>query len=522
MVDQGGNIGLDREAAEDGESGGLDFEQVREIAGFVLRAVRRHPKLAVLTFAVVAALGVTVSLTMPRTYNSRVKLLGQRGTAMRILTSPIPGMEQVDNPTRNVTSMIMRRDNLVALAKDAKLAERFDETRSAPLRLKDYVMAKLNGPPSEDDKLQAMVFTLENRLDVLTDEPTSTVIISVDWANPRVAYDLVTLVQKNFLEARYDSDVAVVNDSIAVLEDHGKSELARVDAELEEYQRLVAEKVAAEKAMKANTAIAAAPPTRVYVGVPRAPTSSSAAAAAQPTPDPDLAKSLEQTRLRIKSLEEAQQRTSDGLKAQLLQAQLTLTPMHPTVIALQQQLEAISQPSPELAQLRAEERSLMSQIAPLRAAPVASAPPPAQMLLPIRTAAGGEAVDAGPAQPPLPLLPAPSLDRDGQLQLAESKLGSAIRAYEDTMGRIDAVKVELDITRAAYKHKYTVVTPAEIPAKPKKSTAQQIGIGAVVGGLALAVLLAAAVDFLKGSILESWQVRRRLKIEVLGELDGPS
>jgi uncharacterized protein involved in exopolysaccharide biosynthesis len=119
-------------------------------------------------------------------------------------------------------------------------------------------------------------------------------------------------------------------------------------------------------------------------------------------------------------------------------------------------------------------------------------------------------------------LPAVALERDGTLQLAQSKLAGAIRAYEDAMARIDAAKVELDITEAAYKHRYTVVSPAELPKKPKKATARLVGAGSVLGAALLAVLLAAVLDVLAGLILESWQVRRGLKLEVLGEIEQSS
>jgi hypothetical protein len=125
-------------------------------------------------------------------------------------------------------------------------------------------------------------------------------------------------------------------------------------------------------------------------------------------------------------------------------------------------------------------------------------------------------VDAGsPPDASLPL----SLDQDGTVQLAGSKLAAAIRGYQDAMNRIDAAKVELEITRTLYKHRYIVVTPAEVPSKPKKPTAQLVGVGSVLGAALLAIALSAAADLAGGLILESWQVRRRLKIEVLGELD---
>ena len=198
----------------------------------MLRAARRRSKLALTTFVVVCGLGLTVSATMPRTYSAQVKLLARQSPLIR------PNTQQVeDNPTKNIAATILRRDNLVQLAKDENLPERFAQTRSAPLRLKDRVLGQLFGSPSDEARLRQMVFTLEQRLSVDIEKDGATVDITVDWANAQIAYNLVTRVQKNFLELRYDSDVAAINDSVAVLEEHAKNELAIVDAELAEYRK---------------------------------------------------------------------------------------------------------------------------------------------------------------------------------------------------------------------------------------------------------------------------------------------
>jgi uncharacterized protein involved in exopolysaccharide biosynthesis len=520
MYEQGPDTGVDRGYSEEREPEGITVERVREMAGFMVRATRRHIKLAIVTFFVVAGAGVGIAWTMPKVYSARVKLLAQRSSAIRVLSSPNPGMEAADNPTRNIAATILSRDNLVALAKDAKLVERFDETRPSALKLKDRLMDHLFSPPTAEDKLLRMVFTLEKQLEVTVDD--ANVTITVDWANPRVAYDLANLVQKNFLEARYDSDVAEINDSIGVLEDHAKSELAKVDAKLDEYTRIAAERSPRPVA----TDRAASAPLAVAVPIPWVPRPG----AGNPlpiVPDRDVAKTLEDTRARIRTTEEDRQRKLDDVRQQLMQAQLTLTPMHPTVIALQQQVENLSQPPAELAQLRAQERALMAQIAP---------PMPSRAFVPsgaVGPGAAGLALGAGRSGPlygngatadagspaPTPLLAG---DKDPQVQLAESELTSAVRAYEDVLDRIDAAKVELDITRAAYKHRYMVVTPAEEPRAPKKAQARVIGAASVIGALLLAILLATGLDMLPGVILEPWQVRRHLKLDVIGELDNPS
>lgn len=264
------------------------------------------------------------------------------------------------------------------------------------------------------------------------------------------------------------------------------------------------------------------------------------AAAAAPIVDPELAKELEDKRAQMRSLEDARQRMLDNLNQQLAQAQLTLTPMHPTVIALQQQIAQLQEPSPELAQLRSQVRALMAQIAgpPPVAGPAASGAPgfgppglpgpavarpfPAALPAPrtlLATASNGDGGTAALADP-LAVAP-PNTDHDGPLQLAQSELELAIRSYEDALMRLDASKVELDITGAAYKHRYTVVTPAELPRGPKKSLGRIIEIASVLGGLLLALLLATGLDMLGGVIFESWQVRR-LKLDILGELENPS
>ena len=89
------------------------------------------------------------------------------------------------------------------------------------------------------------------------------------------------------------------------------------------------------------------------------------------------------------------------------------------------------------------------------------------------------------------------------------------------MARVDEAKEELDFTRAAYKYRYSVFTPAEVPKKPKKPTALLVGAGSVLAAALLAILLAAASDMATGLVVESWQVRRQLKIEILASSTGP-
>lgn len=126
----------------------------------------------------------------------------------------------------------------------------------------------------------------------------------------------------------------------------------------------------------------------------------------------------------------------------------------------------------------------------------------------------------GPA--PIPVLPAPhqlTPEEDPQTQLARSRLEGAIRRDQEAVTRIEAANMELEVARTAFKYRYTVVTPAEVAHGPKRPLAQIVGIASVIGAALLALLLAAGADLRSGRILEEWQVKRRLKLEVLGEFD---
>ena len=189
------------------------------------------------------------------------------------------------------------------------------------------------------------------------------------WNNAQTAYDIVTQVQKNFLEARYDSDVAVINDGISLLQTRAKSELAQVDEALADYQKLVAERSGGPAGRPASQGQA----STGQASGPAAPIGG-AIKGATPTIDYGVAKELEEKRAQIRALEDTQARTLDTLRRQLVEARLTLTPSHPTVVALQQQVDALSEPSPDVERLRTEERALMDQIAGPRVAAASASP----------------------------------------------------------------------------------------------------------------------------------------------------
>jgi hypothetical protein len=505
------------ESNQEGEEEGFDLEGLKDALGYVKRAPGRHPKTAALIVIVVAALGLTVAATMPRIYNVSVRLLAQK-TPLSNLGDP-NHQQQDTGSMRDVAAVASRRDNMIDLINSTNLVERFYATRPASLRFKDSVFGLITGPQSDAEKLRGMVGTLEKRVHIMSDE--SSVTISVDWNDPKIAYDMASLLQKNFLDARYDTDVAMIQDGIHVLEDHAKTELDQVDAALSDYEALRAARmkmtgggdVPAQQGGAAQGGVAAGGGAGGGAG----------GAAARPvavsTADSDLAKSLDDTRRQIRAIEEDRQRQLDSLRQQLTQAQLTLTPMHPTVIGLQKSVDSFSQPSPQLELLKGQERTLMSEIA----APVAAAPrdpnAPAPAPRPMPRSPVGAPMGRGMAETP------EAEERrereDPTLTPAREHLEDAIRRYQGVMARIDAAKLDLDMNRRALRYRYSVATPAEMPRGPTKPIGAIIGLASVVAAFLLAIVVSAMSDWFSGKLLETWEVRRRLKLEVLSELDPP-
>lgn len=490
-----------------GEDEGIDLEYVRDVAGFALRSRKRHPWLSASLFVAIVVATVAAAVLLPRSYSVDTKLLAQRNLVLPALGNPNRSVPRdADNPTKNVAETILQRDNLVSLVKEADLMDRWEEQRPLVLRWKDRVMTSIVGPMSDEDRMHALVAVLEKKLQVASDD--TTVTISIAWTSPQIAYDIVSLVMKNFLDAKFDAEVAMITDAIGILEDHAKTERQDIDDALGEMQRV---ERTVEQSKPARPA-AAWPPTRRHA----APAAASSAAASDDdaplSPTAAIEKQLDEKRDEIKRVEDARRQTLDNLNAQLAEALKTLAPAHPKVIELQRRIEDASQPSPEIAKLRAEERALLTELANAPTASLAAKAAPA-------VASGAPALaPTARASKDDPAAEVAKLQEDPSWMLAKSKLVNATTKYEDLMGRIDSAHIELDVQRAAFKYRYIVVRPPELPKKPTKPKVPLIVVGGFLAALVLSLGAAAAKDLASGVLLEGWQVSRRLKVPVLGRV----
>jgi hypothetical protein len=108
---------------------------------------------------------------------------------------------------------------------------------------------------------------------------------------------------------------------------------------------------------------------------------------------------------------------------------------------------------------------------------------------------------------------------DPEVAVATDRLRMVVSRHQEMIRRLSAARMELDISRASFKHRYSVLNPPDFPKRPIKPNTKLIVAAGAVGGMALAIFAAVALDVWRRRLLERWQVQRLLKVPVLAELE---
>jgi len=454
----------------------FDWPKLRDYAVFLIRAPRRHPAVAALTFGA-AVLAALLSLwALPKTYHVESKILTQKNQVMPGLANPnrsIPG--EADAPTRAASDTVLRRENLVALIEQTDLIENWQKTRAPAVRLKDWAQQLFTGKPTDEDKLESLVGLLEKKLWVATGD--GTVMIAIDWPDAEMAYHLVEAALQNFLETRHAVEVSTIAEAISILEGHAES---AHDAVLVAYDSV--KKAKEGKNIREALARPAAPPR---------PTGESQ----------DLAQikvMILAKRRALADLEQFRQKRLSELQTQMAELRATYAAAHPAVVSVKQSIDALLRESPQIASLKKEEQDLVAEY--------------------VRH--GGKNADDLPSMAPAPL-PERALvinnsrEEDDTMSYPREQLKMGIKKYYDLVDRIEAARIELDTARAAFKYRYSIVRPAQVPKKPQKPNVPLTIAGGLLAGLVLAFLFPALLDLGRRTISEAWQIERQLGLPVI-------
>lgn len=493
---------------QDGDEGGggLNPALIASYVAFGKRAVSKRPRRVVGVFLGVAGLVVGLLAIWPRTYHCETRLMSSRSQVLSIRG------DDSNDPLRGAADIILRHENLEGLVKQTDLLNVMRLRRPAVLRLKDFLMEHLRGKLDEKTEIAALVWTLGNKLTVTPEANALT--IAVDWPDGPTSERIVDGALSNFLETRRVAEISTVSEYIAILEGHATRLRSEVDTIAQQTRQLRDDKRhEAEQALARGKAAdkAAAPPAVAFVR--RAPVRTHA------EPDEDLTRMkalLEDKERAIKQLDDDRSRRLLDLQNKLSELEAKYTSAHPLVLDTRASIAALSQDSPQVASLRAEVRTIEADMKHRTALEQEGTGP---------VAGGGRVGPADAAVPSAEPLPSEIM---GLLQDTNTDLDPAISAqlryaidrYSSLRGQISLARVDLDTAEAAFKYRYKVVVPPEVPTKPTKPKVPAILGGGLFGAILLGLLAAIGAELRSGKIVEQWQVEQ-LALPVLAELRFP-
>lgn len=465
----------------------IDWGFLFDGLGFVRRAILRHWFLGLCIIAVMSGLGSVAAKLMPRKYHVETRMLTYRNLIISSLVNPGRSIPvEADQPTRAAWEMVLSRGNLKSVVKNAKLIEYWDLMRSPLSRAKEQYLKKAPPPMTDEEKEEALIAMLETSLNVMAEGGSGTVTIGVDWSDPQLAFNIVEAASQNFLDMRHDSEMGAISESVNILQGQVANEAANIKQAISDLERAVKQADVRRKKKEAD------------------PKQASARQALLQT-DHALAqlKFLVQAKRRaIRDVEEFRGRRLTELRAQLAEQRVVFSPQHPVIVDLEQRVAAMQQDTPQLTGLRSEEQSLIQEYLRMGGTDVESATEGTSL------GAGGPLAGA--------LLGTPD---DPEVAVATDRMRMVVMRHQEKLRRLDQAQTELEISKASMKHRYSVLLPALFPEKPSKPNPKLIAIAGVVGGVALAVFAAVALDILRRRVLEKWQVERLLKLPVLAELE---
>jgi uncharacterized protein involved in exopolysaccharide biosynthesis len=473
-----------------GGGGGRDDDDdgpniaVKERIAEAARSAKRRKGLSFVVVMICGALTVLGAIFAPRNYEVEARVLVQRTQVITGGQTQQLSPEEMRNVAKEYEEQVMAHDNIIAIVRQKNLVSRWDDMRQPHRRLIDKINRKLGkGPPSDDEKYDALVTNIQHRLKVWVD--ATTVTVKLDWSEPEAARDIVDAAVKNFLEARFQSEVGVIPERLKILEagvTQAHKDLETSAAELVRQQKL------------------ANPRDRVNIVIPNLPQGVKDRPVLDESADPALKARLEGVRQQIAVLQEAKLRREAELNQELIQKRQTLAEGHPEIIALKQTIEATRADPPQLAKLKADEREILTEIAAKQ-----------------RAAAEARANEPKPVAPRVATttpVETPTTGSTKSVQDAQVQFDAVTRKYTDLVNQLDAARIEMKTAEAAFKNRYKVVHPAEVPAGPKRPVGLiAIAIG-VLSTIAAVLAVAALADRFSGIFFEPRDVRDRLGLPV--------
>jgi DNA repair exonuclease SbcCD ATPase subunit len=223
----------------------------------------------------------------------------------------------------------------------------------------------------------------------------------------------------------------------------------------------------------------------------------------------------------LSRLEETRQRQLSELQARLAALQTIYTPNHPSVVSLQQNIASLQYESPQIASIKSQLDKLETEYDEKSSA---DADRLIKAEMSRRASSHATAAPAAPAvpdisiydTPPPPPAPVENDRPDQATEFATLRLRTELNQLQSILERTDGARIELAVSQAAFKYRYTVIKPAQEPRDPASPNVRLIVLAGLFACLLLALCASVAVDLMSNRILESWQVQRQLGLPILG------
>jgi hypothetical protein len=493
----------------------IDVRQVADYAGFVLRSITRHKLLVAAAFSGVVVLTALTAWLLPRTYHVEVKLLAQRNAVMTALSNPGRAVPwDADAPTRAAAETVLRRDNLISLITQTDLINEWDRRRPAVIRFRDWVTATVTGYQlTPEDKLDALVWRLENYMHVDAGPVgDGTVTIELYWSDAELAYRIVERARQAFLSARQEAETSAISDSISILEGYSKNLHDKVNLTLGEMSRT-------RGPVTTEGPRLAPRPRRTPPLAPTFDPLGAAATGEAPAQNPEVTRIASQLRDKqdeLTKLETDHQTALSTAQATLGALKTVYTASHPSVQNAQQKVDSLLAASPQVAALKAQVEELEIKYEALSTADAERIQQDNAKLRATSTPSRAAApVERDVVDDPTPL-PAPRVNPAAEF--ANLTFRTELSQLQSILERTDGARIELAVSQAAFKYRYTVIKPAQIPREPESPNLRLMAMLGLVAAIGLAVSAAVAKDLISNRIVEAWQVERQLGLPIIGSV----
>lgn len=469
----------------DGEGSVFEPGDIAGVVRYVRAAARLHRALAILVFLGIVALGALTAVVMPRHYVIRTKMLADKNVVMPALVERRASISEGDAPTRLATEAVMNRENLAGIVGETRLLAGWPVIRSPLGRLRDRFMQAFRGPIPDSMRVNALIDVLRARMSVETSE--GTVTIELDWMDANSGYRIVQAAQQHFFDQRRASEVAMIKESIRILEGH----VSTAQQAMEDVLATIPRSARLDGGSEAR-------------GLPSEPQHVSGRPSPRAAEGAVLTAALRAKDQTITDLQSSRNERLASLQTRLVDLRANYGPAHPEIVSLEEELRALAMESPRLRDLRDEARALRARLAALGQTSDGTAPPDASA----SAVVSQTHVRSEPAEPP-------------GLMYVKSRLKIATGVYEDLLERLEGARLGLETASAGFKYRYTIITPPELPKRPSRPNVALLIFGSIILGAGLAAFSVVAVEAANGRLLESWQIRRQLRLPVLAEFPSP-